>query len=88
MVDIETRVLKEAKYILKNKTTVRQTAKIFNVSKSTLHFDVTKRLPKIHMCLYKKIRKILLLNFEQKHIRGGESTRLLYKMGIEKKVSV
>lgn len=87
MVDIETRVLKEAKYILKNKATIRQTAKVFNVSKSTLHFDISKRLPKIHNGLYKKLKKILTLNFEQKNIRGGEATRLLYKKGSWKKYS-
>ncbi|MDD3397380.1 MAG: sporulation transcriptional regulator SpoIIID [Clostridia bacterium] len=65
-------------YIFKTKCTVRQTAKIFGISKSTVHYDVSTRLKKIDRSLYEKIHKILSDNFNEKHIRGGEATRKKY----------
>lgn len=67
-----------ANYIVDNKATVRQTAKIFNVSKSTVHIDVTKRLSLINPSLAKKVAVVLEENKAQRHIRGGEATRQKY----------
>ena len=77
--NIENRVLMVANYILQTNSTVRRAAKVFGVSKSTIHYDVAYRLKKINYPLYVKIHKILQINFNEKHIRGGESTKIKYK---------
>lgn len=79
-VNIENRVLLVANYILQTKSTVRRAAKVFGVSKSTIHYDVSYRLKKINYSLYIKINKILQQNFKEKHIRGGEATKNKYKI--------
>lgn len=66
------RTVKEAWYIYLNKNTIRNTAKHFGVSKSTVHNDLQNRLPKINSKLYKKVCDVLKFNFSIKHIRGGE----------------
>lgn len=76
---IEERALEEATYIVKTKGTVRDTAKMFGVCKSTVHIDVTKRLPKINPPLAEQVKKILDFNFSDKHIRGGRTTHLRYR---------
>lgn len=76
---IEERVLEVAKYIIESKATIRKTAKIFGVSKSTVHKDVTERLPKINPAVAKEAREILELNKAERHIRGGRATKLKYK---------
>jgi len=58
---------------------VRQTARLFNVSKSTVHKDVTERLPSISKQLARKVKKILDQNKAERHIRGGEATRRKYR---------
>lgn len=68
-----------AYYILINKTTIRETAKRFGYSKSTVHNDVSNKLKKINKKLFLKVNKILKNNFDEKHIRGGESTKNKYK---------
>jgi putative DeoR family transcriptional regulator (stage III sporulation protein D) len=78
MTNIEDRVVKEAYFLLQNKTTIRRVAKEFGVSKSTVHFDLSKRLKVINRALYEKINQILKQNFSEKHYRGGFSTRLKY----------
>lgn len=75
---IKQRAIKLAKYIIKNKATVRQTAEVFGVSKSTVHYDVSKRLKKINNLLYKKVQVVLANNFNEKHIRGGEATKIKF----------
>ncbi len=72
------RCVQEALYLIKHKTTVRETAKAFNVSKSTLHKDVTERLKKNNIKLYYKVKEILDENFSFRHIRGGEATKRKY----------
>lgn len=67
-----------AKYIVENNTTVRQTAKKFGISKSTVHKDVTERLPQINPSLAQKARKVLDVNKSERHIRGGLATREKY----------
>ena len=76
---IENRVLMVANYILQTGSTVRRTANVFDVSKSTIHYDVAYRLKKINYALYVKIHKILQTNFNEKHLRGGQATKLKYK---------
>ena len=67
-----------AHYIIETKATVRQTAKKFGISKSTVHKDVTDRLSQINPALAGEARKILDVNKEERHIRGGLATREKY----------
>ncbi len=76
---IEERTLEEAKYIISSKGTVRDAAQIFGVSKSTVHKDVTERLPRINLSVALQVKGILDYNFEEKHLRGGRATKLKYK---------
>ncbi|HBB28175.1 MAG TPA: sporulation transcriptional regulator SpoIIID [Clostridiales bacterium] len=76
---IEKRAMEIAEYIINTESTVRQTAKKFGVSKSTVHKDVTERLPKINPPIANDVKKILLKNKSERHIRGGKATRLKYK---------
>lgn len=75
---IQKRVLNEAEYMIKTKQTVRELAKIFNVSKSTVHKDLHERLIKIDKILSEKVDKILKYHTDIRHIRGGESTKKKY----------
>ncbi len=77
--NIEERALNIAKYIVDNKQTVRNAAKVFNISKSTVHKDLTERLKKINKQLYLSARDVLDLNKAERHLRGGEATRKKYK---------
>ncbi len=72
------RCIQEALYLIKHKTTVRETAKAFNTSKSTVHKDVTDRLKRTNIKLYYKVKVILDENFSVRHIRGGEATKRKY----------
>lgn len=76
---IRKRVLDVGRYILNTESTVRQAAREFNVSKSTVHKDVTERLPDVNKSLYRRIKRILDKNKAERHIRGGEATRKKYK---------
>lgn len=75
---IEERVLEVAKYIIDTKSTIRKAAKIFGVSKSTVHKDITERLPKINPQIAKEAKDILELNKAERHIRGGKATKMKY----------
>ena len=75
---MEERVIESAIYIIEHNATVRQTAKQFGVSKSTVHKDVTDRLIQINPALAGEARKILDVNKEERHIRGGLATREKY----------
>lgn len=76
---IRQRVFEIAAYIIENRATVRQTAVIFGVSKSTVHKDVTERLPVVNKAQAQEVRQILNLNKAERHLRGGEATRKKYK---------
>lgn len=65
-------------YIVKNGATVRQTARQFGISKSTVHKDVTDVLRQVDPALYLKVREILEVNKQERHLRGGEATRKKY----------
>lgn len=75
---IEERAIEIANFIIEEKATVRQTAKKFGVSKSTVHKDVTERLLQINPSLAARARVILDLNKSERHIRGGLATREKY----------
>ena len=77
--NIEQRVCEVAEYILNNSSTVRAAAKEFGISKSTVHKDLTERLPLINKGLYRKVRALLDINKAERHIRGGLATKRKYK---------
>lgn len=75
---IEERAIHIANYIIENNATVRQTAKEFGISKSTVHKDVTERLKQLNPSLAAEARKVLDVNKSERHIRGGMATREKY----------
>ena len=75
---IEQRAVEMAQYIIENNATVRGAAKVFNISKSTVHKDVHERLPKINPALYKEAQTVLEQNKAERHIRGGMATKNKY----------
>ena len=77
---IRERVLKVAAYIAEHQGTVRAAAAFFDVSKSTVHSDMTVRLPALSAELYKKVKVIMEKNREERHLRGGESTKQKYRI--------
>ncbi len=75
---MKSRAVMLGQYILETGATVRATAKVFSVSKSTVHKDVAERLRYENPALFKEVRKILDINKEQRHIRGGIATKNKY----------
>lgn len=75
---IEQRAIEIGNYIVENGATVRQTAKKFGVSKSTVHKDATERMLQINPALAAQARKILDINKSERHIRGGMATKEKY----------
>lgn len=73
------RAIAVGEYIRDTQATVRDTARVFGVSKSTVHKDVTDRLPKIRPQLAHLVREVLELNKAERHLRGGEATRRKYQ---------
>lgn len=67
-----------AQYIIENKATVRAAAQKFGVSKSTVHKDLSERLPTFNRPLYLRVKDVLEENKAQRHIRGGMATREKY----------
>ncbi len=67
------------RYIVKSGATVRNAAKIFGVSKSTVHKDVTDRLKGLSKSLWQDVQAVLQLNKQERHIRGGNATKQKYK---------
>ena len=76
---IKKRVIKESNYIIKTNKTIRETAKKFNVSKSTVHNDIHKILKKIDYEKFIIINNIMKNHIETRHIKGGEATELKYQ---------
>lgn len=76
---IQKRVLDICAYILETKATVRKAAQVFRVSKSTVHKDMTERLPSLNKHLAQEVKAILDENKAERHLRGGEATRRKYK---------
>lgn len=75
---IEERAIEIAKYIIKSNATVRQTAKMFGISKSTVHKDISERLIHINPFLAREAKKVLEKNKAERHIRGGMATKQKY----------
>jgi len=76
--NIVKRVVDEANYIVNTGETVREIAKVFNVSKSTVHKDLHERLIEIDNNMYIEVEKILKYHTDIRHIRGGQSTKEKY----------
>ena len=66
-------------YIVENNATVRAAAKRFGISKSTVHKDVTQTLKNINKSLYLDVKSVLTKNKEERHLRGGEATKMKYR---------
>ena len=77
--DIEKRVCELAVYMIETNATVRQTAKQFGISKSTVHKDLQNRLPRCNPVLYEQVRIVLNHNKSERHIRGGMATKRKYQ---------
>lgn len=77
--NMEERAAALALYLIENRTTVRAAAKKFGISKSTVHKDLSERLPVYNRTLYLQVKEILEENKAQRHIRGGLATRKKYK---------
>ena len=75
---VHTRAVTLANYIIDTGATVRQCAKIFGISKSTVHKDVTDRLKITDLTLYENVQKVLAKNKAERHIRGGIATKNKY----------
>lgn len=75
---IEERAIEVAQYIIEHNVTVREAAKKFGISKSTIHKDVAERLIQIDPALAKDVRKVLDINKSERHIRGGMATKEKY----------
>lgn len=76
---IKERTIKIGKYIVETRKTVRMIAKEFGVSKSTVHKDLTERLPEINVDLANEVKEILEYHKSIRHLRGGEATRKKYE---------
>ena len=77
--NIEERACQLALYIIENKATVRAAAHKFGISKSTVHKDLSERLPAFNQSLYHQVTSVLDENKAERHIRGGIATRKKYK---------
>ncbi|MCA0991254.1 sporulation transcriptional regulator SpoIIID [Alkalihalobacillus hwajinpoensis] len=85
---IKERTIKIGNYIVETKKTVRVIAKEFGVSKSTVHKDLTERLPEINPDLANEVKGILEYHKSIRHLRGGEATRIKYRKDTEKEEAV
>ncbi|MBO4676064.1 MAG: sporulation transcriptional regulator SpoIIID [Oscillospiraceae bacterium] len=77
--EIEDRACRLAIYMIENGGTVRAAAARYGVSKSTVHKDLTRRLPEVDPALYRQVKEILERNKAERHLRGGAATRRKYK---------
>ena len=77
--NLEQRACELAVYIVETGATVRSAAKHFHISKSTVHKDLSQRLPTFNHVLYTEVRKVLDQNKRERHIRGGMATKRKYK---------
>lgn len=77
--NIEQRACDLAEFIIENRATVRTAAKHFGISKSTVHKDLTERLPRLNPALFRQVRELLDINKAERHIRGGLATKRKYK---------
>lgn len=82
---IEERCVKEARYVIKTLNTVRQTAKVFEVSKSTVHKDISERIWEIDVGLALAVADVLEYNLSERHMRGGNATKARWEVIKSKK---
>ncbi len=75
---MDERAIRLGEYIIEHSATVRATAGVFHISKSTVHKDVTERLRTVNAALYSEVKRVLEKNKAQRHIRGGAATRQKY----------
>ena len=76
---MEQRACDLALYVIESRGTVRSAAKKFGISKSTVHKDISERLPQFNRVLYLQVKEVLEVNKAQRHIRGGIATRKKYR---------
>ncbi len=76
--NIDERAIRLGEYIIEHNSTVRDTAEVFGISKSTVHKDLTSVLPHRNSGLYREVRAVLDRNKEERHLRGGEATKNKY----------
>lgn len=76
---IEERAIELAHYVIENKSTVRETAKKFYISKSTVHKDIVERLQSFDKSLYLEVKQVLDANKAERHLRGGQATKKKYR---------
>ncbi|HAG12634.1 MAG TPA: stage III sporulation protein D [Ruminococcus sp.] len=76
---LDDRAVRLGMYIAEHQATVRSTAAVFGISKSTVHKDITVRLPAVHAGLYAQVRGIIEKNKQERHIRGGLATKRRYE---------
>ena len=76
---IEERTIQLARFISARRCTVRDAAREFGISKSTVHKDITEKLYRFDPDLFEEVRKILDINKAERHLRGGEATRAKYQ---------
>ena len=77
--DLERRARELAVYLIERRTTIRDAAKHFSVSKSTVHKDLSERLREIDLSLYVQVKEILEQNKAERHLRGGDATKRKYQ---------
>ena len=77
--NIQERAVRLGEYIIEHNSTVRETAAVYGVSKSTVHKDLTALLPRLNSGLYKEVRAVLNRNKEERHLRGGQATKHKYE---------
>lgn len=75
---MEKRAVSLAVYMIENGATVRSAARHFGISKSTVHKDLTDRLPRFNYPLYLQVRRVLEKNKQERHLRGGQATKRKY----------
>ena len=76
---LDDRAVRLGMYIAEHEATVRSTAKVFGISKSTVHKDISVRLPMLHAGLYESVHEIIEKNKQERHIRGGLATKRKYE---------
>ncbi len=78
--DYKSRCVVLGQYVAEHNCTVRETAAVFGISKSTVHKDVTEKLKKENPGLYKSVLSVLEKNKAERHLRGGEATKRKYEL--------
>lgn len=77
--DLDRRCVLLGEYLLSKRSTVRDAARTFGISKSTVHKDVTEKLPHVSPSLYAEVRRLLSVNKAERHLRGGQATKEKYR---------